>query len=77
MIFDLIIGRLDVLFSGYELITEFNISLIRNFPFSIAGYHSGYTFNEGHYTPQKVKNPPKFVVEDSKDLIGQRTMSLI
>ena len=41
------------------------------------GYHGGYTFDVHHRTPSLVKNPPKFIVEDSKKLIGKKGVSLI
>ncbi len=34
------------------------------------GHRGGYTFNEDHFTPRKVKRPPERVVKDSYDLIG-------
>ena len=41
------------------------------------GYRSGFTFDIDHYTPVLVKNPPPFVVKDSKNLIGTRTAHLL
>jgi hypothetical protein len=41
------------------------------------GYLDGYTFDEGHYRPRKVRKPPEFIVEDSKDLIGLESDSLL
>jgi hypothetical protein len=41
------------------------------------GYNSGYTFNVGHIRPRKVREPPKEVVEDSKDLIGEKAGVLL
>lgn len=41
------------------------------------GYAAGFTFNEGHCTPELVKNPPKAIVEDSKDLIGKKASHLL
>ena|SRR5690348_10082995 len=41
------------------------------------GYHIGYTFDQGHYTPTVVKNPPKYVVKTSEDLLGEKADSLL
>lgn len=41
------------------------------------GYRSGYTYNRGHFKPELVKNPPRSVVKDSKDLIGQEAEHLL
>jgi hypothetical protein len=35
------------------------------------GYSEGWTFDEGHYKPMLVRNPPKIVVEQSKELLGK------
>jgi hypothetical protein len=36
------------------------------------GYRGGYTFAGDHVKPIVVKEPPRFIIEDSKDLIGQK-----
>jgi hypothetical protein len=41
------------------------------------GYRSGWTFNEGHITLKKPIKRPAKVVEDSKDLIGQKSGNLL
>lgn len=41
------------------------------------GYHRGYTFDEGHFTPQKVENPQFEIIEDSKQLIGLKSNHLL
>ena len=41
------------------------------------GYKEGYTRAETHYTPKIIKNPPKFIVKDSKKLIGRKSKFLI
>lgn len=41
------------------------------------GYRRGYTFNQGHVLPRKVVKPPRDVVSDSKDLIGQVAVCLL
>jgi hypothetical protein len=40
-------------------------------------YRYGFTFNQGHIRPSKVRNPPKFVVKDSKDMIGHKAEWLV
>ena len=37
----------------------------------VKGWADGYTYTSGHYAPKKIENPPKYVVKDSKDLIGE------
>ena len=41
------------------------------------GYRGGYTFDKKHLTPRKVDNPPAEIVENSKDLIGQKVSWLL
>lgn len=41
------------------------------------GYKDGWTFNENHYLPRKVNVPPKFVIKDSKTLLGHRADFLL
>jgi hypothetical protein len=41
------------------------------------GYHAGYTFDKGHYTPKIVAKPPQYVVRTSKALIGQKATHLL
>ena len=41
------------------------------------GYREGYTYADTHVKPTKVENPPEFVVEDSKDLIGKEARWLL
>jgi hypothetical protein len=41
------------------------------------GHHEGYTYEEMHYTPTLVPNPPKKVVSSSKDLIGKESDYLL
>lgn len=41
------------------------------------GHRGGYTYNIHHITPTKVKNPPAFVVKDSKALIGRTRKGLL
>lgn len=41
------------------------------------GYQEGYTRVDTHYTPELIKNPPKFVIRDSKKLIGKKTPWMI
>jgi hypothetical protein len=41
------------------------------------GYRSGYTYDEGHYTPRLAKKVPKYVRETSKKLIGQKAHNLL
>lgn len=41
------------------------------------GHRGGYTFNAGHFVPEKVKNPPAVVVETAKKLIGQKRENLL
>jgi len=41
------------------------------------GWQSGWTFNEHHIRPQKVENPPKYVVETSKEVLGRKSEWLL
>ena len=41
------------------------------------GYRVGYTFDTGHITPHRVKNPPAFVVQDSRRFLGQKAEALL
>jgi len=41
------------------------------------GYRDGFTFSKDHYTPVVIKDPPVFVIKDSKDLIGSKSEYLI
>ena len=41
------------------------------------GYRSGWTYDENHYTPLKVAEPPTIVVEQSKELLGQKAEYLL
>ncbi len=41
------------------------------------GHRNGYTFSETHITPKKIKNVPKFVLKDSKKLIGKKAGDLL
>ena len=36
------------------------------------GHREGYTFIGTHFGVKIIKNPPKFVVQDSKDLLGKK-----
>jgi hypothetical protein len=36
-----------------------------------SGYNKGTTFNVHHFTPRLILEPPAFVVNDSKDLVGK------
>lgn len=42
-----------------------------------SGYGIGYTFDEHHKTPRKVENPPDYVVETSKRLLGKKAPTLL
>jgi hypothetical protein len=41
------------------------------------GYHSGYTFDMGHFTPTLVEKPPTLVRLASRALIGKKATSLL
>lgn len=41
------------------------------------GHANGYTFNEGHFTPEKVAKPPVAVLKASKKLIGKKSRRLL
>lgn len=41
------------------------------------GYHAGWTYDSGHYTPRRVDNPPSIVVEQSKALLGRKAKGLL
>jgi len=41
------------------------------------GYAGGWTYDEDHWKPVKVMNPPKAVVESSKELIGRKATYLL
>lgn len=41
------------------------------------GWESGYTFDEHHVAPRKVEDPPKYVVETSKELLGHKSECLL
>lgn len=41
------------------------------------GHESGYTFTGTHTALKKIKNPPRFVVIDSKKLIAQEAGYLL
>lgn len=42
-----------------------------------SGYRIGYTFDVGHYKPERVASPPEAVVAASKALLGKKATSLI
>lgn len=41
------------------------------------GYRTGYTYNECHIIPKKVKNPPEFLRRSGRGLIGKKTTILL
>lgn len=41
------------------------------------GYSGGFTFNEGHCTPELVAKPPAAIVKDAQDLIGKKASHLL
>ena len=79
-VMDLSLGNSE--FSFYYVVTEID-SVGHRVRYHVAtkaiqgGYSHGYTFNTGHRVLEMVKNPPKIVIDDSKDLLGLKWTYLI